>query len=229
MLTSLRSHSSSWATSIAAPAANPRRSRSPFVWRLAGLALVLPFASMVIGCSTDVGNTAANVILNIERITLESDPWGDVLTSGNVILDDTVSVSFSAFLKAPVTTDPAVTTPELQSVYLERYEVTFTRTDGGTAVPPGFTRGIAGTVRLSVIGSEELRLLVLPIVLVPSTTKAQPPISFLISPGSEPVTNFTNIQMNARIQFFGRTVAGDPVTVVGTIGIDFANFGDDNS
>ncbi len=229
MLTSLRSHSSSWATSIAAPAANPRRSRSPFVWRLVGLALVLPLASMIIGCITDVGDTAANVILNIDTITLESDPWGDVLSSSNIILEDTISVTFSAFLKAPITTDASIVAPELQNVTLERYEVTFTRTDGGTAVPPGFTRGISGTGRLTEIGGEELKQLPLGIVLVPSTIKAQPPISFLISPGSEPITNFTNIQMDARIQFFGRTVAGDPVTVVGTIGIDFANFGDDNS
>ncbi len=229
MLTSFRSHSSSWPTSLAAPAANPRRGRSPFVRGLAGLALVLPLTSMIIGCNTDVGDTAANVIMSINTITLVSDPWGDVITSSGIILDDAVSIELSAVLKAPVSTNPTAFTPEFQNIVLERYEVTYTRTDGGTDVPPGFTRGIAGTVRLSVIGSEELLLLTLPIVLVPSTTKAQPPISFLISPGSEPVTNFINIQVDARIQIFGRTVAGDPVTVVGNIGINFANFGDDNS
>ena len=211
MLTSLRSRSSSRATSIAAPAANPRRGSSPFVRRLAGLALVLPLALLIVGCSTDVGDTAANVILNIDTITLESDPWGDVLATSGTILDDTVLVTFSAFLKGPVTTNAQITTPELQNINLERYEVTFTRTDGGTAVPPGFTRGIAGTVRLTVLGAEELKQFTLGVVLVPSTIKAQPPISFLISPGQEPATNFVNIQVDARIQFFGRTITGDPV------------------
>ncbi len=229
MLTSLRSHSSSGASSIAAPAANPRPGRSPFGRRLAGLALVLPLAAMIVGCSTDVGDTAANVILNIDTITLESDPWGDVLATSGTILDDTVSVTFSAFLKGPVTTNLQVTSPELQNINLERYEVTFTRTDGGTAVPPGFTRGIAGTVRLTVLGAGAPNQLTLGVVLVPSTIKAQPPISFLISPGQEPATNFVNIQVDARIQFFGRTITGDPVTAVGTIGINFANFGDSNS
>ncbi len=91
MLTSLRSHSSSWPTSLAAPAANPRRGRSPFVRGLVGLALVLPLTSMIIGCNTDVGDTAANVILNIDTIVLESAPWGDVLSSSQIILDDTIS------------------------------------------------------------------------------------------------------------------------------------------
>ena len=229
MLTSPRSHSSSWSPSLAAPAASPRRGRSLLVRGLAGL-LVLPLASMIIGCGTDVGDTAANVILNIDSIQLDSSPWGDVLSSSNIILDDTITITFSAFLKAPLTIDPNTVAPELQNVNLERYEVTFTRTDGGTAVPPGFTQGIIGTVRLTGLGVEEVKQFSLfGLVLVPSTIKAQPPISFLISPGSEPVTNFTNIQVNARIQFFGRTITGDPVTVVGNIGINFANFGDSNS
>ena len=228
MLTSHRSHSS-WQTSLEAPAATRRRSRRALATRLARLALVLPMASMIIGCSTDVGDTAGNVILNIDSIALDSDPWGDVLTTTGTILDDSITVIFSAFLKAPISTSPTVVAPELQSVNMERYEVTYTRTDGGTAMPPGFTSGIAGTVRISELGAEELDQLTLSLVLVPSTIKAQPPISYLISPGSEPGTNFTNIQVNARIQFFGRTVAGDEVTVVANIGINFANYGDDNS
>jgi len=186
---------------------------------------------MVLGCSaaSDVDNTANSVIFILEEVQVVSDPFGDVLTSGNVILDDTATFSFAAVLKAPITTS-TVTLPDLQTIALERYEVTFTRTDGGTAVPPGFTRGIAGVVRLTAPGAEDVILTTLSsLVVVPSTTKAQPPISFLISPGTEEGTNFANIQVNARIQFFGRTLAGDQVTVVGNIGINFANYGDTNS
>jgi hypothetical protein len=187
---------------------------------------------MVFGCSAagDIDNAANNVILNIEAINLVSDPWGDVLTTGGTILDDTADFTFSAVIKAPITTNPALLLPELQNIALERYEVTFTRTDGGTAVPPGFTRGISGVVRLSETSAEEVVLSTFGgLVVVPSTTKAQPPISFLIDPGTEPDTNFANIQVNARIQFFGRTFAGDQVIVVGNIGINFANYGDTNS
>jgi hypothetical protein len=195
------------------------------------LALVLPAAGLIMGCSAtgEVDNSVGNVILSIEEVLLVSDPWGDVLTSGGTILDDTASFSFAAVLKSPIANDPSITRPDLQNIALERYEVTFTRTDGGTAVPPGFQRGVSGLVRLSEAGGEEIDLTTLnSLVVLPSTTKAQPPISFLISPGSEPSTNFTNIQLNARIQFFGKTLAGEPVTVVGNLGINLANYGDAN-
>lgn len=192
--------------------------------------LALTIAAFGAGCTVpgDVDNADNNVILNIEGISFVSDPFGDVLTSGGTILDDSISVDLSAVLKAAIATDPNVVTPDLQNIALDRYEVTFTRTDGGTAAPPGFTRGVSGLVRLSVPQATDANVLTVPIVLVPSTIKAQPPISYLISPGSEPGTNFTNIQVNARVQFFGRTLSGHQVTVVGNIGINFANFGDDN-
>jgi len=219
----------SWRTSLGAPRAG--RTVREIASRLGRLALLVPLAALVVGCTAtgDVDNTANNVILNIEDVQYLSDPFGDVLTSGGTILDDTISVDFSAVLKAPITTNPAVVQPDLQSIALDRYEVTFTRTDGGTQAPPGFQRGIAGLVRLTEPQAEEVVIQnITGIVILPSTTKAQPPISYLISPGSEPGTNFTNIQVNARIQFFGHTLAGDPVTVVGNIGINLANFGDDN-
>lgn len=230
MLTPLRRQSLR-PTSLGAPVAvarSPRRRLSG----LAKLALVLPLAGMVLGCTAtgDVDDASNAVLLILEEVLLVSDPFGDVLTSGGTILDDTVTVSFSAVLKAPITTDSSVTIPDLQNIALERYEVTFTRTDGGTAVPPGFTRGISGLVRLTEPFSESAVLTTFAgIVVAPSTIKAQPPISFLISPGTEPGTNFANIQVDARIQFFGRTLAGDVVTVVGHIGINFADFGDTNS
>jgi len=230
MLTPLRSQSS-WRTSLGAPGAVARPRRG-LVRGLAKLALVLPVVGMVLGCSTagTLDNTNNAVILNIEEIELVSDPWGDILTSGGTILDDTATFVLSAVIKAPVSTDPSITTPELQSIAMERYEVTFTRTDGGTTVPPGFTRGISGIVRLTEPSADEIVLTPFSsLVVMPSTTKAQPPLSYLITPGSEPDTNFTNIQVNARIQFFGRTLAGDEVTVVGYLGINFANYGDDNS
>lgn len=196
------------------------------------LALMLLLAGALPSCTApgDVDNTDNSVILSIAGIRQQSDPFGDVQTTGGIILPDTVEVDLSAVLKAPISTNPTAPPPDLQSIALDRYEVTFTRTDGGTAVPPGFTRGVAGLVRLSELGDDEVELYTITgLILLPSTIKAQPPLSYLISPGSEPGTNFTNIQLNARIQFFGRTLAGDEVTVVGNVGINLANYGDDNS
>ena len=84
-------------------------------------------------------------------------------------------------------------------------------------------------MRVTPHGASQEIITELQMVLVPSTTKAQPPIAHLISPGFEPDTGYTNIQVNARIRFFGRTVAGEPVSAAATIGINFADFGDSNS
>ena len=222
----------SWQRSLGVRVTTPRRRRQPSLLRgLVRLAAVLPLMVVTFGCTLegDLDDTANNVILVLSGLAPTSDPFGDVITTTGTILEDSLTATFSAHLKAPITTNPTTTRPELQEVVIERYEVTFTRTDGGTAVPAGFTRAIALRVRLSEAGADDLNESTISLVIVPSTQKAQPPISFLISPGIEPGTNFTNIQITANITFFGRTLAGDSVSVSGAIGINFANYGDTNS
>ena len=221
----------SWPTSLGAPVAAPRRHRCRLSRGIGKLALMIPIIAVMAGCSAvgDVDNSDNNVILRIEAIVPdeEANVWGDVLTDEGGIPSDVGSFTFSASLKAPVSTDPTATAPVLQDIALDRYEVTFTRTDGGTAVPPGFTRGISGLVRLTELGATEpVEFTVNDVAVVPATVKLQQPISFLIDPGVEPGTNFANIQVNARIQFFGRTISGNEVTVVANWGIDFTNWAD---
>ena len=226
MLT-LRSHPSRQ-SSLGAPASAPSRQRASR--GLIKLALLLPITALAFGCSAagDIDGTANAVILVINSITpvdAETHSFGDVITNGT-LFDDAVLVSFSAHLKAPITTDPANVIPELQDIILDRVEVTFTRTDGGTSIPPGFVRGMTARVRVTELGSDELNVTEVTLTVFPNTTKAQPPVSYLVTPGSEPDTNYVNIQVQARMQFFGRTLAGDEVTATGYLGINLANFGD---
>jgi len=226
MLT-LRSHPSRQ-TSLGAPASAPSRHRASR--GLIKLALLVPITALAFGCSAagDIDGTASAVILVINSITpvvVDTHTFGDVITNGT-LYDDTVLATLSAHLKAPISTNPTTLTPELQDIILDRFEVTFTRTDGGTSVPPGFVRGITARVRLTELGSDELVETEVGLTIFPNTTKAQPPVSYLVSPGSEPDTNYVNIQVQARIQFFGRTLSGDEVTATGYLGINLANFGD---
>jgi hypothetical protein len=188
---------------------------------------------MMTGCNAtgEIDNTQNAVVLVLVSITPSTDPFGDVLTSGGMILDDTVDVVFSAHLKAPVTgADANTVAPTLQDIILERYEVVYERTDGGSQTPAGFERGISLRVRMTPHGEVVLReSSISGLVIAPSTTKAQPPVSLLIDPGFESTTGYINIQVNAHITFFGRTIAGDPVTATATVGINFADFGDTNS
>lgn len=192
------------------------------------IALGLLLALVAAGCSAGGGphdDTPAPVILVPGNVTQNSDPFGDVLTSAGTIPADSITVEFAARLKNP----DDLTQPALQDVIIERYEVTFERTDGGTAVPKGFQRATSARVQITPHGQQNELITSLDIVLVPSTTKSQPPISHLISPGVEPGTGFVNIQVMATVRFLGKTVAGEPVSAVVRVGINFADFADSNS
>ncbi len=86
------------------------------------MAAVIPLMVMAFGCSVSGGNldSDTNVILVLDSLAAVSDPFGDVVTTGGTILDDTVTATFSAHLKAPITTSAQTTKPELQEVILER-------------------------------------------------------------------------------------------------------------
>lgn len=191
-------------------------------------ALVILVATVALGCGAagSLDDTENAVILVIHEIVPSTDhAFGDVITGGT-ILDDTIDVDFTANLKATTGPPGSPGEPTLQDVVIERYQVEFIRTDGGTATPPGFQRGMNLRVQLSEPNQTTLNISSATLVVAPSTIKAQQPISFLIDPGFEPSTGFVNIQVDARITFFGRTLSGDPVTATGSIGINFANFGD---
>lgn len=199
--------------------ARARRRLTPL---LAGLFLVAAMGGCTAGPHDD---TPAPVILVVGNISQTSNPFGDILTSGGTIPDDSIQVDFTSRLKNP--NDP--TQPALQDIIIERYEVTFERTDGGTAVPKGFQRGVNARVRVTPHGQQNEFITTLDVTVMPSTNKAQPPISHLISPGVEPGTGYIHIQVRATIRFFGTTVSGQAVSAQATVGINFANFGDSNS
>lgn len=192
--------------------------------------LVILLAMVAIGCGAagDIDDTENAVILVINEIVPAGDQehaFGDVVTSGT-ILDDNIDVEFAATLKATTGPPGSPTVPTLQDVVIERYQVEFIRTDGGAVAPAGFQRGMNLRVQLSEPNQTTLNISSANLVVAPSTIKAQQPIAFLIDPGFEPGTGFVNVQVDARITFFGRTLSGDPVTATGSIGINFADFGD---
>ena len=119
-----------------------------------------------------------------------------------------------------------MTAPALQDILLERYEVEYRRTDGGTAVPAGIQRAITAKVQITPHGVSEETITALTLTLTPASQKREPPLSHLISPGFEPDTGFVTIQADAIVTFYGRTVAGDQVAVTGQVAIQFANFAD---
>lgn len=216
-----------WASPRGEDHERPVGSRALSIRRVTTATVVLA-ALVAAGCAAtgEIDNTDNSVILVIDSISPVSAPFGDVVTSGGTILDDDVEVTFAAHPKSPAVQGDIG--PTLTDVVVERYEVTFERTDGGNDVPSGFQRDMNLRVRSTPQGQVVNFTTSTQLVLVPSTIKAQPPISFLVSPGFEPGTGFVNIQVNATVRFFGRTLAGQRVSATGSIGINFADFADSN-
>lgn len=103
--------------------------------------------------------------------------------------------------------NPDLVGSTLMNVEIESYEVTYSRGDTGTKVPPIFVRGLFGVVPVGGIFTVEN----LP-VLAPEQFNV-PPISDLlfINGGFDKETGSRQIVLNFHIRFFGRTLSGDAV------------------
>lgn len=103
--------------------------------------------------------------------------------------------------------DPRGATSELMSIELESVEITYTRLDVGTRVPPSRVRSIFSLVpvggstdieNMEILGPEQL---------------FNPPLSDLLfqNGGFDTETGSTLIVLDVNIRFFGRTLGGDRV------------------
>lgn len=103
--------------------------------------------------------------------------------------------------------NPDVVGSVIMNVEIESYEVTFTRGDQGTKLPPKFVRGLFGVVPAG--GSFTVENLP---VLAPEQFNV-PPISDLlfVNGGFDKETGSNQIVLNFHLRFFGRTLSGDAV------------------
>ena len=183
---------------------------------LAILVMVLAHA----GCSKDfVTGSESDVIFRIVDINggelLESDVLfddGSVVT----ILPDVVDVTVANRPKNPLTDVPQVA----MAIFVERYEVSYTRTDGhnmaGVDVPFGFTGRLTTAVDVAASGNN----LTIPLTVVRQQQKDEPPLRNLRNGGGQSIFTVT-----AQITLHGRTTAGQAVTSTGFLTISFADFG----
>jgi hypothetical protein len=148
---------------------------------------------------------SATIFTNI----LESD----VLTKGSV-LEDQGRVTMHLQVKnldIPATPTNAIT--------VDRYHVSFRRADGrntpGVDVPYAFDGAATGAL------TEDGKKLILVFVLVRVQAKLEPPLSPLVGLGGAVV-----ISTIADVTFYGRDQAGNDVSVVGSISVNFADWAD---
>jgi hypothetical protein len=154
--------------------------------------------------------------LHSDVITNVQQTIGGQQVSVPTIFGDNGSASFAIVLKNPGNDpeNPAAPGP-LNAVTITRYRVVYRRTDGrntpGVDVP--FPFDSAATVTVTVDGGST------GFQLVRTSAKQEAPLTGLAN-------NPDIISTIADVTFFGRDQAGNDVSVTGSIGVDFGNFGD---
>jgi hypothetical protein len=130
------------------------------------------------GLPLRVGVNAAGAILQVDEFTIEN-----------------------------IAKDPTGVVSSLMNVELGSYEVTYTRADTGTRVPPPYVKGLFGVVpvngtatfeNLDVMGADQF---------------LNQPLSDLdfANGGFDKETGSRVVRLNLSIRFFGRTLSGDAV------------------
>ena len=155
-------------------------------------------------------------VLHSDVVTNVQQTIGGQQVTVPTIFGDNGSASFAIVLKDPGSdpSNPASPTP-LNSVTITRYRVVYRRTDGrntpGVDVPFPFDSAATATVTLDG-GATGFQL-------VRTSAKQEPPLTTLVN-------NPDIISTIADVTFYGRDQAGNDVSVKGSIGVDFGNFGD---
>ncbi len=141
---------------------------------------------------------------------------GGVTTQQPTIYNDLGRATIRAEMKNSL--NP--TTPSaLNSITINRYRVRYRRTDGrnteGVDVPYGFDGGT--TMTISIGSSADVNF-----DLVRHQAKAERPLSTLV--GGRGLIFLSTI---AEVTFFGRDQAGNEVSIMGSIDVQFGDFGDE--
>lgn len=201
------------------------------------MAALLVAASTVVasGCG-EVARTGRSPallqIVNLEAASgAEPDKFSNLLFSDVVtivkdsdqnkvatIFSDNGRAEFKLVLKDPGPTGAPTTPSSLNAITLTQYHVDFKRSDGrntqGVDVPYAFDGGMTITVPASGTAQGVF-------ALVRHQAKEEAPLRALASNNQAQL-----ISTVAEITFYGKDQAGNDVSVVGLITVNFGNFGD---
>lgn len=182
-----------------------RSGRSPVLVAISALEAASGAAPTTFGGTLD-----SDVITNVTRTV------GGSQVQEPTVFADLGRVTMRLVLKDPGVPGSASSPSSLNQVTINRYQVTYRRADGrntpGVDVPQPFDSAL--TVTIPAEGTTTATF-----ELVRHTAKEEAPLSALR-------TSAVVIATVADVTFIGRDLAGNTVTVTGSIGVQFGNFGD---
>ena len=168
--------------------------------RAAKLFLISLVALGFLACESRTDRTdSGGVILSISDF--------DGLPIAVAVNSDDGFVQVGEIQVSSVIKDPNLTASGLMNVEIASFEVTYSRADTGTRLPPKFVRGLFGVVPAGGLFTVEN----LPI-MAPEQFDV-PPLSdlFFQNGGFDKETGDNRIILNCHLRFFGRTLSGYPV------------------
>ena len=168
------------------------------------LLLLLALGLVVAGCESRTDRTdSGGVLLSVtdfDGLPVQASVNATITGSNGLITIDEIVIQ-------NVPANPNGVVSELMNVEMDSYEITFTRADTGTRLPPPFVRDIFGVAPVG--GTETYNNL--PITsLEQLTTQPLSDLQFQ-NGGFDRETNSDTILLNFRLRFFGRTLSGDEV------------------
>jgi hypothetical protein len=155
--------------------------------------------------------------LHSDVVTFVKKTVNGVDTQVPTIFNDLGKVTLRILLKDPGSPGAAAAPSEINAITVNRYHVEFIRADGrnvqGIDVPYAFDGALTGPVTASPVefGFEIVR----------AQAKEEAPLKALAFSGGS-----IFISTLANVTFYGHDQAGNEVSVSGSIGVDFADWGD---
>ena len=180
------------------------------------VALIAVAATAALSCSNEFTRSSSPVLLIVTNSqTIQQIDLNGNGTTGNTNCDQDVgTISVQARLKNP----DQNTDQRFNDVRITRYRVSYTRTDGGTAVPAPFVRAMDTLVAAGGAATNLTKF----VILTGDAITQAPFVSLLPNNGGrDPVTGRRDVQLLVTVEVFGETLAGTNVSGSTSFPLDF--------
>jgi hypothetical protein len=168
------------------------------MFKTKGILLCLVALLALSGCESRTDRSEGGVILSITDF--DGLPVRVGVNDNSAVQVDTITIQ-------NLPKNPSGETSNLMNVEMTSYEVTYSRFDTGTRVPPPLVEGIFGVTPVN--GTNVYNNL----VIMGAEQFLNPPLEDLlfINGGVDSETGSQVIKLRFRLRFFGRTLTGDQV------------------
>jgi hypothetical protein len=178
------------------------------------VAIALPSVA-ILSCNSVARESGAVELVvsgtqNINQIDLQSGAGGCATSLG------TVQMRVQLLQNQNDSLHP--TRNDLNDVKLDRYQISYLRTDGGKLVPPGFVRSTAQVITLTG-GTQSLS----DFIAFETNAFNQAPFAALLpqNGGKDPETGLSFVKLDIVLTIYGQTLAGDRVQGTARFPINF--------